>query len=128
MKKYGIIRSFSNISDAELDRTVQKYKELRPSSGIRFLMGHLRSASVRVQRKRVQGSLKRVDGIGSHLRKRKAVKRREYSVPGPNELWHIDGHHKLIRWGIVVHGMIDGYDRTVCFLLTLWDGAHLLVV
>ena len=29
----------------------------------------------------------------------------------PNSLWHIDGHHKLIRWRVVIHGGIDGYSR-----------------
>ena len=39
-----------------------------------------------------------------------------YCVAGPNSLWHIDGHHKLIKWRFVVHGGIDGYSRTVVFL------------
>lgn len=26
----------------------------------------------------------------------------------------MDGHHKLIRWGFVIHGIIDGYCQTVC--------------
>lgn len=25
------------------------------------------------------------------------ARRRQYSVPAPNHLWHIDGNHKLIR-------------------------------
>lgn len=29
------------------------------------------------------------------------LRRRQYSVPGPNSLWHIDGNHKLIRYQIV---------------------------
>lgn len=29
---------------------------------------------------------------------------------------HLDGHHKLIRWRIVIHGAIDGFSRTVVFL------------
>lgn len=29
---------------------------------------------------------------------------------------HADGHHKLIRWNLVVHGGIDGYSRMVVFL------------
>ncbi|KAG9089884.1 hypothetical protein FS749_000974 [Ceratobasidium sp. UAMH 11750] len=110
MRQYGITRAYSKLSDRELDAVVANYKELRPASGLRFMMAYLRTSSLRVQRSRVHQSLKRVDGVGSKLRKRKAVKRREYSVPGPNCLWHLDGHHKLIRWGIVVHGMIDGYD------------------
>lgn len=28
----------------------------------------------------------------------------------------IDSHHKLIRWGIVTHGAIDGYSRLVLYL------------
>ncbi|KAJ7574243.1 hypothetical protein C8J56DRAFT_753515, partial [Mycena floridula] len=29
------------------------------------------------------------------------------------DLWHLDGHHKLIRWGIVIHEFIGGYSRKV---------------
>ena len=35
---------------------------------------------------------------------------------GANSLWHIDGHHKLIRWRLVTHGGIDGYSRTIVYL------------
>ncbi|KAG1733230.1 uncharacterized protein EDB91DRAFT_1057653, partial [Suillus paluster] len=35
-----------------------------------------------------------------------------YAVPRSNHLWHLDGHHKLILWGIVIDGLIDGYCRT----------------
>ncbi len=42
--------------------------------------------------------------------------RRVYDVPGPNALWHLDGHHKLIHWGFVTHGCIDGYSRLIVFL------------
>ncbi|KAI6149917.1 hypothetical protein BKA82DRAFT_4339055 [Pisolithus tinctorius] len=34
-------------------------------------------------------------------------------VSHPNALWHMDGHHKLVHWGIVIHGIIDGYCHTV---------------
>lgn len=37
-------------------------------------------------------------------------------MPGPNALWHIDGLHKLIRWGLVVHGCIEGFSRIITFL------------
>jgi len=58
----------------------------------------------------------RVDRLGMALRRREKIERRRYSVPRPNHLWHIDGHHKLIQWGIVIHGVIDGYCRTVSAL------------
>jgi hypothetical protein len=39
-----------------------------------------------------------------------------YWVPHPNAVWHIDGHHKLIKWGFVIHGAIEGYSRRIMFL------------
>ena len=42
--------------------------------------------------------------------------RRVYSVPWINALWHIDGHHKLIPWKIVIHGGVDGFSRMVTFM------------
>lgn len=52
------------------------------------------------------------------------IRRRVYHVDGPNSLWHVDGHHKLIRWHMVIHGGIDGYSRTVVFLI----GAQITIV
>ena len=40
----------------------------------------------------------------------------EFCFPGPNSLWHIDGHHALIRWRLVTHGGIDGFSRMIVFL------------
>lgn len=111
--KYGINVSFSKITDAELDELVRAYKLSRPSSGRRYAEGHIRNLGLRVQEQRVHDSLKRVDGLGNILRKHDAVKRRQYRVPRSNHLWHLDGHHKLILWGFVIHGVIDGYDRMV---------------
>ncbi|KAJ7692816.1 hypothetical protein B0H14DRAFT_2305800, partial [Mycena olivaceomarginata] len=63
---------------------------------------------LRVQKRRVYSSVHRVDGIGRALRQRRVVKRGDYKVLRPHALWHIDGHHKLILWGIVIHGIVDG--------------------
>jgi len=59
----------------------------------------------------------RVDPEGVLERSRKPIKRRVYSVPGPHYLWHMDGNHKLIRWGIVIHGCIDGCTRYIIYLV-----------
>ncbi|KAJ7199991.1 hypothetical protein GGX14DRAFT_296697, partial [Mycena pura] len=63
-----------------------------------------------VQRSRARNSLLRVDGLGQVLRKQ-GITRRVYKSSRPNAVWHIDGHHKLINWRIVIHGIIDGHDR-----------------
>ncbi|KAJ8092358.1 hypothetical protein PM082_023813 [Marasmius tenuissimus] len=68
---------------------------------------------LRLQRHRVLASIARVDGLGIILRRNRAIRRRKYRVLRPNALWHIDGHHKLILWGIVIHGIVDGYGRDV---------------
>ena len=54
------------------------------------------------------------------IRRSITIRCRVYHADGPNTVWHVDGHHKLIRWGLVTHGGIDGgidgYSRTVVFL------------
>ena len=54
--------------------------------------------------------------MNNALRWEIVVFRRQYSVPWPNSLWHLDGHHSLIRWGLVIHGCIDGFSRGILFL------------
>ena len=111
---------YSDIPDHALDILVRHFRELHPKSGSRYVQGFLASHGIKVQRSRVRASIRRVDGLGQVLRNHATIDRREYSVPYPNYLWHIDGHHKLIRWGIVIHGGADGYDRMVssCLICT----------
>lgn len=113
LKIHGVYRRFTDISDSDLDILTTHFKRLKPNSGLRYLIGFLKVHGIKVQRQRVRHSLRRVDGLGQALRTHAALNRREYSVPRPNAMWHLDGHHKLIKWGIVVHGIIDGYDRMV---------------
>lgn len=113
MKAHGIIRRYSELTNADLDILVGEFKKKRPDSGIRYIIGFLRRYGLRVQHRRVVESLRRVDGLGQVLRDRRVKRRRKYYVKRPNALWHVDGHHKLIRWGIVIHGFIDGFCRTV---------------
>lgn len=61
-------------------------------------------------------SIRRVNPSGIQARIRRVLHRRTYQVDSPNALWHLDGHHKLIRWRIVIHGGIDGYSRLITYL------------
>jgi hypothetical protein len=54
-----------------------------------------------------------VDRLGQILRTHNTIDRQKYSVPHSNYMWHLDGHHKLIKWGVVIHGIVDGYCHTV---------------
>jgi hypothetical protein len=116
MKKFGVSKTYSDITDQELDELIRGYKQHHPGSGIRYVIGYLRGKQMRVQVARITKSVKRVDELGVILRKKHRIRRRVYSVKRPNSLWHCDGHHKLINWGIVIHGFIDGYSR----LVSLW--------
>ncbi len=69
-----------------------------------------------MQRNRVRESVLRLNPNRALSRWQQVISRRTYSVPGPNALWHIDGHHSLIRWRFVIHGSIDGFSRMVTFL------------
>ena len=85
-------------------------------TGSGYVIGHVRSKGIKVQRHRIRASINRVDGLGRVLRRnaREKIPQQSYHVPRPNALWHMDGHHKLITWGIVIHGCVDGFSRTVC--------------
>jgi hypothetical protein len=118
IKETGIVPDFNEISDDDLDDLVREYRHENPAGGRRsYIIGRLRAAhSLHIQRQRVIDSMNRLDRLGQGLRQRlgKKKERRIYQVPRPNALWHIDGHHKLIAWGIVIHGVADGYSRKVC--------------
>jgi hypothetical protein len=114
LKLYGIDKKFAQLSDQELDALIRHFRNEHPGSGIRYIMGFLRKRKIRIQRARVAASMNRVDPLRTLRQKiRQKIRRREYRVKRPNALWHIDGHHKLILWGIVIHGVVDRYSRTV---------------
>jgi hypothetical protein len=115
MKQNGLERRFDEISDEDLDRLVKAFRAKNPESGLRYLRGFVCRHGLRIQKERFRASMKRVDSLGQavQVQRRKAVRRQAYRVARPNALWHIDGHHKLITWGIVIHGCVDGYSRTV---------------
>ena len=107
---------YTDISDSDLDNVIVSIKRDHPNDGERLVIGHLAARSILVPRARVRAAIHRVDPDNTALRRRIALRRRVYHVNGPNSLWHLDGHHKLIKWQMVTHGGIDGYSRTVVFL------------
>jgi hypothetical protein len=114
IRRYGINHQYSTISNEDLDVLVQEFRDKNPHLGLRFLMSYVSRQHLRIQKQRLRDSVERVDPVSSRLRSRQTTRRRRYKVSRPNALWHLDGHHKLIRWGIVIHGLVDGYCRTVC--------------
>ncbi|KAF7306246.1 Integrase catalytic domain-containing protein [Mycena indigotica] len=116
MKSFGVYERFNQLSDHDLDLLVRTFKSKKPSSGLSYIVGFLRRHGVKVQRRRVRAAIRRIDPLGTAIRRHEATDRQKYRVPNSNYLWHLDGHHKLIRWGVVIHGIVDGYCRTITAL------------
>ncbi|KAJ6585820.1 hypothetical protein B0H19DRAFT_883504, partial [Mycena capillaripes] len=104
-----VYERFCTISDLDLDLLVKTFKSTKPTSGVSYVIGFLRRHGFKIRRRRVRGSMRRIDHLGSVLCNHQAVDRQKYSVPHSNYLWHLDGHHKLMRWGIATHGTADGH-------------------
>ena len=116
------------ISDNALDLLIQRLKVDHPHDGEVMMAGHLTRIGIRISRARLRASIHRVDPDGVVERSRCAIKRRVYSVPHANYVWHIDSNHKLIRWRMVIHGAVDGYSRKILYLKCANDNKASTVV
>lgn len=113
-KSVNYVEPLQGMTDEEIDTFVNHNKQ--KDRGEVYLQGLVLAAGHHITRERLRASVGRVDAAGRELRKQKAIKRREYNAAGPHHIWHIDGHHKLIKYGLVTHGCIDGFSRTVIYL------------
>jgi hypothetical protein len=78
--------------------------------------GWLKSQGIPCSRDQVRRVLRQLDPAAVDAQAVQTIQRREYHVPFPNSMWHIDGHHKLFRWRMFIHGGIDGYSRLITYL------------
>ena len=119
---------FTQISDDSLIKEIKRIKGTFPNCGERMVIVCLRSNGIHVPRHRVREIIRIQDPIAVFLCWMIATTRRKYSIPGLNALWHIDGLHKLIRWGFVVHGCIDGFSRMITYLKCATNNKALTVL
>ena len=80
------IKRFTDIPDDELDSILLELQRNYPNCGQQLFQGYLRQRGATVQRRRLRESVARTDPI----------RRITYSVQHSNNLWHIDGHRRLI--------------------------------
>jgi hypothetical protein len=114
LREMGLYQQFSSLSNLDLDCVIKIYKRLRPNSGIRYTIGFLRHHGLCIQKEHVREVLQHLDGLGVALRQHEALCRRDYVSHMSSTIWHMDGLHKLILWGWVVHAFTDGHDHMVC--------------
>lgn len=118
-QEYGLSDSqeFSNISDDRIDNIIKDFISRHGSTtGEPFMSGYFHSLGQHVQRNRIRAAINRVDPRNTALRWGALVSKRKYYVPWSNSLWHVGGHHVLIRWRFMVHGCCGGKSRKKVFL------------
>jgi hypothetical protein len=104
------------IPDDQVDNLVNNYSQGQPRRGEVTIAAHVATTGFYVPRQQLRESIHRVDPEGVEERSRKPIKRKVYYSNGPHHDWHMDGNHKLIRWGMVIHGCIDGCSRNIIYL------------
>ncbi|KAJ7579380.1 hypothetical protein C8J56DRAFT_796201 [Mycena floridula] len=82
----------TTISDDTLDTLIRALRVHFRRAGVRMLYGYLRTLGYRIQSERIRQSLLRIDPV-HRIFDRIRIRRRGYTVPGPNSLWHHDGQH-----------------------------------
>ena len=110
-QEFGLHGSFVDISYEDLDNVITGMLSQTPYAGASYV-----SPWHFVQRYRIREILSHIYSVGSALRRRAAIQRRQYNVRAPNHLWHIDGNHKLVNWRFVIYGCTDGYSRAIVHL------------
>jgi hypothetical protein len=120
MKKEQIVRPrerYCRMTDEELTPIIKDFSDNYPNSGYREIMSFLanRNPPIILQEARANKLLREIDPLGTGRRWALGIQRRTYYVPTANYLWHMDSHHKLIRWNFVTHGCIDGISRLVTY-------------
>ena len=107
----------SNFNEDELDAAILSYLNLHHERGQRMIIGHLLSSTnIRASRNQIRESIVRVDPFGRTQRSCRRLIRHDYVTLGPHHMWHIDGHHKLIRYGLITHGGVDGCSRAIIYM------------
>lgn len=109
LHEFGIDK-FTAISESDLDCTLQHIKAEHPACGEVMIQGHLLHNGIKVQRSKLRAAIHRVDHVNTVSRHSSVIRRRIYSAPHPNAVWHLDGNHKMIRWKLVIHAGIDGFS------------------
>ena len=118
LEDYGVHPDdYTSITSQELNEVVKHIKLDHPNDGEALLKGHLFRLGIKVPRSQLRASIHEVDHERTVCRRSNVIKRCTYSVPAPNAMWHVDGNHKLIRWRLVVHAGVDGFSRTIVYIV-----------
>ena len=74
------------------------------------MQGLLAHRNIKVPQEKLCSEIHRVDHTNTVSRQSTVVSNRVYSTPHPNNIWHLDGNHKMIYWRLVMHAGVDGFQ------------------
>ena len=87
-----------------------------PNTGEVIMQGLLAHRNIKVPQEKLRSEIHRVDHTNTVSRQSSVVSHRVYSTPHPNNVWHIDGNHKMIHWRLVMHAGVDGFSRYIAYI------------
>ena len=114
-KKRALVTARSPRSDV-YQAVLEELRGCGSLMGYRRVHRSLLSKGIICRREDIRKMMKDIYPEGVDLRRRRRLRRREYTSPGPNFAWHIDGHDKLKLYGFCIHGCIDGFSRKLLWL------------
>ena len=78
------------------------------------------TAKTFISRNLVASTTRQLDPIGVAARTANTHRQRSrFRVKGPNRVWSVDGHDKLLEFGFEIYRIIDGYSR---FIINVYVG------
>ena len=86
------------------------------SFGSRWFTSYLRQEfGYRARRDDVAVAQQRLDpeGVAQRLPGPRIPRQENYTTPGPNFLWCLDGHDKLSQYGFEIYAAVDAYSRKI---------------
>ena len=102
MTRNGMVsvrRRYTDLTDENVLKLIGEISNKFPNSVSREMIEHLqnRNPPIRIQRHRCAKLFAKSDPGGTAKRWAQPIHRRQFSVPTPNLLWHLDSNHALIK-------------------------------
>ena len=113
LKKIGLHKHCSEITDKDLEWGIQLYKTLQPESGLHYIMGFLHCHSLKIQQDWVWDSMEHINCLGNMLWHHGTILQHKCMSHYSDAVVHLDENHKLIKWRFVNQNMVDGHDHMV---------------
>lgn len=103
---------FTDITDDDLDAVIAGVLTVFPTFGRRMIDGNLKARGLNIPRDRIQASYSRVFGAPATFGNRQIV-RKEYRVPGPLSLAHMDGQHGTLLAPFASMSLISSRSHSI---------------